>query len=300
VNRQNYPVWLKAFANLDNFPIEEAMSDAPEHDLADFDNPPVVETVLSAQFERITALRTVHLGLFWHRVKGEFPDTQEHPPLPPVFEQAREPVPQAVQLRFETQDTLPLQRLWLLNATGTEMMQIQNDRFIKNWRKTAPDAEYPHYEPAIKPAFERDFKKFQTFLADEKLGEIKVTQCEVTYVSHIVAGEGWSKRDEIEKIFTFWKQPPAHPYPGRAEDFACHARFPILGPDGEWIGRLHVDVQSAVSISDNKPMYALNLTARGMYGTGIEFFDIGRQWIVKSFEHLTTEHMHEIWRKKPR
>jgi hypothetical protein len=39
------------------------MSDALEHDLPDFDNPPVVETVLSAQFERLTAFRTVHLGL---------------------------------------------------------------------------------------------------------------------------------------------------------------------------------------------------------------------------------------------
>jgi hypothetical protein len=42
----------------------------------------------------------------------------------------------------------------------------------------------------------------------------------------------------------------------------------------------------------------MNLTARGQLGDGIEFFDIGRQWIVKSFEQLTTEHMHKIWRKK--
>jgi hypothetical protein len=47
-------------------------------------------------------------------------------------------------------------------------------------------------------------------------------------------------------------------------------------------------------------MYAMNLTARGMYGTGIEFFDVGRRWIVKSFEQLTTEHMHAIWRKRNR
>ena len=56
----------------------------------------------------------------------------------------------------------------------------------------------------------------------------------------------------------------------------------------------------ALHIAANKPMYALNLTARGMYGTGIEFFDIGRRRIVKSFERLTTEHMHAYWRKKKR
>jgi uncharacterized protein (TIGR04255 family) len=276
------------------------MSDASGHDLADFDNPPIVETVLSAQFERLSAMRAVHFGLFWQRVKDGFPNSEEHPALSPVLEQIDESVSQAVQLRFETLETFPLPRLWLLNASGSEMMQIQNDRFIKNWRKAPANAEYPHYTPVIKPAFERDFNRFQMFVADEKLGAVNVNQCEVTYVSHIVAGEGWAKRDEIEKIFTFWKQPPAHPYPGRAEDFACHARFPILGPNNEWIGRLHVDVHPAVSISDNKRMYAMNLTARGMYGSGIEFFDIGRRWIVKSFEHLTTEHMHEIWRKKTR
>jgi uncharacterized protein (TIGR04255 family) len=275
------------------------MSDIPEHDLSDFDNPPVVETVLSAQFERLAAMRSVHFGLFWQRVKDEFPNTEEHAALAPVMELADEPVTQ-VQLRFETQQTYPLPRVWLLNSGGSEMIQIQNDRFIKNWRKAAPNAEYPHYTPVIKPAFKRDFERFQAFVADEELGEIKVTQCEVTYVSHIIAGEGWSERDAIDKIFTFWKEPPPHPHLGQAEDIACHARFPILGPNGEWIGRVHLDVQPGISISDNKPMFAMNLTARGMYGSGTDFFDIGRRCIVKSFEHLTTEHMHEIWRKKTR
>jgi uncharacterized protein (TIGR04255 family) len=271
------------------------MSDASDLELPDFDNPPVVETVLSAQFERLAAMRVVHFGAFWQRVKDEFPSTEEHLALPPVFE--GEPI-QPVQLRFETQETMPLLRLWLLNSDGTELMQIQNDRFIKNWRKGTGNSEYPHYTPVIKPAFERDFKEFQTFVADQKLGEIRVNQCEVTYVNHIVAGEGWSRHEEIEKIFTFWKQFPVDPYPGRAEDFVCHARFPILGPNNERIGRLHLDVQPAVNISDNKPMYAVNLTARGMYGRGIEFFDIGRRCIVKSFEQLTTEYMHEVWRKQ--
>ena len=83
--------------------------------------------------------------------------------------------------------TFPLPRLWLLNGSGSEMMQIQNDRFIKNWSKGSANAKYPHYTPVIKPAFERDFNRFKTFVADEKLGAIKVNQCEVTYISHIIA-----------------------------------------------------------------------------------------------------------------
>jgi uncharacterized protein (TIGR04255 family) len=277
------------------------MSDAAEHDLPDFDNPPLVETVLSAQFDKLAGMRSVHFGLFWQRVRDEFPNAEEHAPLPPVFEQPGDVAPQAVQLRFDPQETLSLPRLWLLNKGGSEIMQIQNDRFIKNWRKGPANADYPHYTPVLKPAFERDFKEFSSFAAEQDLGPIKITQCEVTYVSHIVSGEGWDRRDEIDRILTFWKQPSAdETYPGKAEDFGCRIRFPIFGPKNEWIGRLHVEVQPAIQIADNKPMYALNLTARGIYGIGIEFFDIGRRCIVKSFEHLTTEHMHAIWRKKKR
>jgi len=277
------------------------MSDAAERDLPDFDNPPLVETVLSAQFDRLAAMRSVHFGLFWQHVRDEFPNAEEHTPLPPIVERPNDAAPQAVQLHFDPQETLTLPRLWLLNKSGSEIMQIQNDRFIKNWRKGPANAEYPHYKPVLKPAFERHFREFNDFVAEQALGPIKVTQCEVTYVSHIIAGEGWTQRDEIERIFTFWRQPWGDDsYPRSAEDFACRARFPIFGPENEWIGRLHVEVQAALNIADNRPLYAMTLTARGMYGTGIEFFDIGRRWIVKSFEHLTTEHMHVIWRKKKR
>jgi uncharacterized protein (TIGR04255 family) len=277
------------------------MSDAADRDLPDFDNPPIVETVLSTQFDTLAAMHSVHFGLFWQRVREEFPNAEEHTPLPPIVEQPGDAAPLAVHLRFDPQEKLSLPRLWLLNKSGSEIMQIQNDRFIKNWRKGPANADYPHYTPVLKPAFERHFQEFGTFAAEQALGPIKITQCEVTYVSHIVSGEGWSQRDEIEKIFTFWKQPSTdESYPGKAEDLACRVRFPIFGPRGEWIGRLHVEVQPAINIADNKPMYAMNLTARGMYGSGIEFFDIGRRVIVKSFEHLTTEHMHTVWRKRKR
>ncbi|MFN0316576.1 MAG: TIGR04255 family protein [Burkholderiales bacterium] len=274
------------------------MSDSQETDLPNFSNPPIVETVLSIQFERLAAMRSVHFGLFWRRVQSQFPNTEERPPLDPIVEQAVRPIPRAVQVRFEAVETLRLPRFWLLNTAGTEMIQIQNDRFIKNWRKHNTDEEYPRYEKVIKPAFERDVREFIAFIEEEKLGGISVTQCEVTYVNHIVAGEGWDNWGDIAEIFTFWKQPPGLHYPGRVEDFVFHAQFPILGPTNEWIGRLHVEVQPAHRIADGKPMYAMNLTARGMLGKDYDFFDIGRRAVVKSFEHLTTKNMHRVWGKK--
>ena len=273
------------------------LSKFAQFDLADFDNPPVVETVLSVQFERLTAVRAVHFGLFWQKVRDRFPESEEQPALLPVFEHFPEPMPPAGQIQFEAFQTPTLPRVWLVNDAGTEIIQIQNDRLIKNWRKSGQHDVYPHYEPVIRPAFERDLVEFKSFLSEENLGGLKVTQCEVTYVNHIVSGEGWERFDQFSRIFRFW-QPPAAPVPGSPEDLGIRLRFPITSEEGRRIGRLHVDVQPAYRATDSRPMYVMNLTARGLHGTELDFFDIGRQWIVKSFEQLTTETMHRIWRKK--
>jgi uncharacterized protein (TIGR04255 family) len=272
------------------------MADSQQVALPDFDNPPVVETVLSAQFEKLTAMQAVHFGLFWRKMQARFPRTEEKPALSPIIERFPEPTSRGARMQFEAREMPALPRLWVLNEAGTEMIQVQNDRFIKNWRKIGEKDQYPHYEPVIKPAFQRDFAEFESFLAEEKLGVIKVNQCEVTYVNHIVSGEGWQTLADIHRVFTFWNQPPA-PVPGDAEDFSIRARFPITD-NGQPIGRLHVDVQPALRATDDRPMYVMDLTARGLAGTGFDFFDIGRRWIVQSFKRLTTPDMHRIWREK--
>lgn len=72
------------------------MTDSLDCALPDFDNPPVVETVLSVQFERLPAMRSVHFWLFWQRVRDQFPNTEERPTLASIVEQA---TPPPVELR---------------------------------------------------------------------------------------------------------------------------------------------------------------------------------------------------------
>ena len=56
-------------------------------DLPDFDNPPLVEVVLSVQFSDLQSYRTVHPGLLWERkFRESFPEFAEQPPLDPLFE----------------------------------------------------------------------------------------------------------------------------------------------------------------------------------------------------------------------
>ena len=275
---------------------QSAAPSRPEH-LPDFDDPPVVETVLSVQFEPMPLVQTAHLGLLWNEYRASFPKTEDRPALDPVIEQFPESPVARVGLKFQTLENLPVPRIWFTNDRGSEMIQVQNDRFIKNWRKGGEEDQYPHYDETIRPNFDRDYAIFLAFLQTNQLGTPRVNQCEVTYVNHILAGEGWEHYSDIDKLFTFWRSPDVIP-PGPAEDLRLHARFVIPGKDGKPVGRLHVDVQPAVRPSDNRPMYVLHLTARGLAGTGLDFFDIGREWIVTTFKRFTTNSMHNIWRIK--
>ena len=125
------------------------------------------------------------------------------------------------------------------------------------------------------------------------MGEPKITQGEVKYRNHIVAGPHWSGLGDLHKIVNFWHDPLS--WAGRLEDCRVLARFIIPGPDGQPVGRLIVELQPAFQRSDKRPMYVLNLTARGRSGEGAEFLDEGRKWIVQAFDSLTTEQMHKAW-----
>jgi uncharacterized protein (TIGR04255 family) len=265
----------------------------PGH-LPDFDSPPVVETVLSVQFEPLPLLNTAHLGLLWNEYSVTFPKSEDRPPLQPVVEQFPESPVARVGLKLQALENFPAPRIWFTNDPGSEMIQVQNDRFIKNWRKEGERGRYPRYDEKIRPNFDRDYAIFLAFLDKNHLGAPRVNQCEVMYVNHILAGQGWEHYSDVEKIFTFWRSPDFLP-PGPAEDLRLHARFIIPDQDGKPIGRLHVDVQPAVSTSDNSLMYVFHLAARGQVGSGVDFLDIGREWIVTTFKGLTTTSMHNIW-----
>jgi len=261
--------------------------------LPDFSNPPVVETVLSVQFDRLSAARTAHFGLYWGEIRDRFPKTEERGELPPVVERPPGLPPPGVGIQFEALQAPPTPRFWFTNESGTELIQLQRDRFITNWRKTGEGDEYPRYE-RVQAGFERDFSAFRDFVSRHQLGAIRINQCEVTYINHIASDQGRNSHVDVSEVFSVWRQPEAV-YPGPAQDLMFHAGFPILDHSGVFVGRLHATVQSVMRLPDGAPMYVLDLTARGQVGEGTAFFDLGREWIVRSFKELTTPEMHEIW-----
>src|SRR5664280_2086175 len=140
-------------------------------DLPDFRKPPLAETVLSLQFEPLPGLTSAHLGMLWARFRSRFSVVEEHPPLPSVFERFGPPTPAQVEVSYEEKPPAP--RLWFLNEAGSELIQVQTDRFVHIWRKTETLNPYPRYEP-IRDKFREEVVALEDFLREEELGSLDV------------------------------------------------------------------------------------------------------------------------------
>lgn len=270
--------------------------------IADFERPPVVEVVLSVQFEELAGFGTPQVGLLWQRYREQFPVTEQHPPLSTTLEVFGVKGVPEVALSVELVPTAP-PRCWFLNDTRTELIQVQANRFIHNWRKVGTEDQYPRFEH-VRACFQRELGEFQAFVQDEQLGHWTPNQCEVTYVNQIVAGEGWTEHGEIGNVLTVFQAKYSDTFLGLPENAKLDLRFILKGEGGEPIGRLHISAVPGYRRSDSAPVIRLTLTARGRpSGDGVEgvleFLNKGRETIVESFASITTPEMHRIWGRKP-
>ena len=267
--------------------------------LPDFTDPPVVEVALSLQYEPLTALRTPAMGLLWSEFRDRFPKDEEHAPLDPVIERFGVKVPQKVGVRVEMMQKPPVPRCWFLNEAGTELIQVQQDRFVHNWRKVGEGEDYPRFEH-VRDRFKRELRVFESFVRREKLGELVPTQCEVTYVNHIVAGRGWETHGQLGEVLRLFVPKYGGAFLPEPEDARMAVRYVIPGADGQPLGRLHVTLEPVYRREDSQAMLLMNLTARGRTeGEGLDgvlaFLDVGREWVVRGFAEVTTPQMHKIW-----
>ncbi len=262
-----------------------------------FDAPPVFEMALSVQFEAIP-LTAAHYGLFWAGVRERYPLVAEQPPIDPTIEEfGASRVEKKPGVRVLERPETP--RMWFLSADGTELIQLQRDRFVRNWRQHVPGVAYPRY-PALRSRFETDFLSFVEFVEREGLGDLGPTQVEVTYINHVPAlsEEGHSNP---HRHFAFASMPEV--FEGDTFENARVIANWVMRREGKPIGRLHADLRPAHRNDNRTPIWSLNLVARGApLGLGLDgvvsFMDAGRARIVAAFDRLTTEEMHREWNKR--
>jgi uncharacterized protein (TIGR04255 family) len=239
----------------------------------------------------------------WSEFREPFRRVEEHPPLDAVVERfgvKHVAIRPSIQLRML--EALPAPRCWFLNEAGSELIQVQADRFIHNWRKTAADQQYPRYH-RLRQSFEQELGRLRGFLQREGLGDLVANQCEVTYVNHILAGKGWREFGELGQVLTVCDARYSDKFLGAPEDVRTALRYIIRNGQGEPTGRLHIVVEPAFRLSDGQPMLVMSLTARNRpegegVGGVLKALDIGREWVVRGFASITTPAMHGIWGRK--
>jgi uncharacterized protein (TIGR04255 family) len=269
-------------------------------DLPDFKQPPVSEVVLSLQFEPLERLKTPLIGCLWERFRKRLPEIEEHAPLPSIMEMFGTPAASlGPKIEVIMGDKPPVPRVFFMTPEKTELVQIQQDRFIHNWRKIGGQDTYPRYE-VIREAFRQEVTQLQAFLNGEKAGHLKINQCEITYVNHIEPCGVWNKHNEMDAVLRNWVTLSPGGFLPLPEDAGIRLRFVMPDEEGRSIGRLHVAFDPVWRTSDKSPLFSMNLTARGTPLTGeidgaFEFLDVGRRWIVKGFADLTTDKMHRAW-----
>ncbi len=269
--------------------------------LPEYKRPPVIEVVLSVQFDKLESMHTAQLGCVWQTFRKRLPKTEEQPPLEPVFETFGMQRDVRGGVRFEIMASPPIPRLWFVNHSGTDLVQVQQDRFIRNWRKREDDDTYPRYS-RIREAFREDFGVFCKLIDVEGWGVIEPNQCEVTYVNLIPTGEGWQHHGELDRVCTLFAVRYSAEDLGPPEEVSIRAKYLLRDAAGSPIGRLHIAADPVYGVKDQQPAIRLTLTARGApIGEGIdgvfEFMDRGHDAIVRTFTSITTAQMHGIWER---
>jgi len=237
-------------------------------------------------------------GSIYSVFKEEFPRIEQHQPIQSLFEQIGLRSSQTVpQIQFSTQPEIP--RLWFLNVSGNKLIQVQSNRFVSNWRKAAEDHLYPRYDETIRPSFISDFTRFVSFIEKEGIGSPRVNQCEMVYVNYIDSDGDFSS---VSKIFPFFSGGVPSPANEPIETLKLNTSHTLMD-DQTFLGRLHIQIQSAFKSSSQKPVYELRLTVRGAplaegIGGIISFMDMARDKIVSTFDHATSESMHALWKKE--
>jgi uncharacterized protein (TIGR04255 family) len=264
--------------------------------LPSFQNPPIDELVLSIQFNSLAQLKSAHIGLFWNTIRNRFPDVSEQPTVAPVFETFGATAP---GIQFQALFTPPMPRYWFEKSGEPALLQLQQDRLLRNWRQ-APDNSrvYPRYE-SVRDAFRKDMEEYQAWLRFEGLGEIVPNQCEVTYINIIRLPDGSNPHTQLDRISNVWSGNISLP----SSEKLGHANVQlasIFEHHGKPAGRTYVNFQPAFTQATSEPVVKLDVTARGKplgetLDDAFSFLDLARSEVVNTFAALTTKEMHKFW-----
>ncbi len=215
----------------------------------DFQDPPINEIACGIQFDLIDwDFLSEHQ--IYNEVKREFNTVEKHPPLAQAFDKLSKSA-------TNTMNTLPpFFRYYFLNDNKDKLIQLQNGRYLFNWRKT-PDRKnvYPHFSVVYKEFFE-NWKKVSAILS-KKNDKLKVNQFELTKVNHFFLDDFGIDKGEFYEVMTIFKNSNL-----LKKSDVVDTRFAM--PIPELNGHISVTSKTANRNKDKKDIIVMELTVRGL------------------------------------
>ena len=251
-----------------------------------YETPPIHEIVCGVLFDSIKELRAGHFGILWQKFRPDFSEIEDEILVPPFPAED-----------LETPDKFPLPRVWFIHKNENEVVQVQRNQFVHNWRKKQPDDEYPGYQKVIEN-FEKYLSLFQEFLAEENLGNLVVKQYELRYIDLIPKGQGWETFDDLEKVFpnlSFLTKPNTPSTDIRGVNWQT-----ILGLPND-LGQLGLSIRNAQQISDDQQLIHIVFKALSNqpHEPMRDWFDAVHDTIIQLFLNLVSDGIQEkFWRRK--
>jgi len=270
-----------------------------------FDKPPVIETVLSLQFAGLPGYSTAHAGRFWSRYLDRPSGTDKKwtkvldaVRLEDQFERFGQEEVWAPAIQMRLLPPTQSNRTQIVRADEERMIQIQDTRFILNWKKGV--GPYPTFAVLL-PEFRELLQMFGTFSADEGLGALTFNQWEIIYVDQFRKGELWNSPRDWNKILSGFGVPVA---PREHIDFGSE----LMSTDWRFnlvvnLGRMYISARQQRIPPSEQEVLNVTFTARGPVTpeqTWEQGFTVGHDSLNDTFIMISSEEAKASWQKGTR
>ena len=249
-----------------------------------FKKPPVDEVVVSTYFNPpLSDLRSEHIGLFWGKIKRDFPVVSQQPPV--MIQQSPVEMVQSIN----ADEPFPMPRYWIVSEDETELIQIQKNAFMFNWRRR--NDEYPRFHRSIKPAFDGYYGLFSEFVRTEiNMTEPLIDLCELTYINVLERCEYWTGPQDTEKVIPAFSILAPGVDPSEPSGFVCNYGYRVS--DDLY---LNIGLRNGVRIGQTEvAVLVFEIKASGRLGqvakSGVDaWFERAHDTIFRCFLSITSK-----------
>ncbi len=239
-----------------------------------YKSPPLNEVSIGLQFQPLEKLKIPHFGLFWDLIRKDFPNVEHAPPI--------------LKKDMGSVEWLPLPRVWFIDKSDAQLLQLQADRINFNWRSREGADCYPRFR-TIAPQFFGLLETFEQFLVNADIGIILPTVAEVTYINIFEQGKEWNTAEDLPTIFKdfAWTRERKRflPYP---TNMSWAVSFALPNQQGT----LNARFNEGLRVADKKKIMQLEMVAnypvQDVSSQSLQpWYELAHEWVVKGFDDLT-------------